>query len=28
MFLWYDWPTLKGIIGADGTKTPTFLRSG
>jgi hypothetical protein len=24
IFPWYDWQTLKGVIGADGTKTPTF----
>ena len=24
IFLWYDWQTLKGVIGADGTKTSTF----
>ena len=24
IFPWYDWQTLKGVIGANGTKTPTF----
>lgn len=24
IFPWYDWQTLKGVIGIDGTKTPTF----
>src|SRR5207249_910138 len=24
IFPWYDWQTLRGVIGADGTKTPTF----
>ena len=24
IFPWYDWQTLKGVIGFDGTKTPTY----
>jgi hypothetical protein len=24
IFPWYDWQTVKGVIGGDGTKTPTF----
>ena len=24
IFPWYDWQTLRGVIGADGTKTPTY----
>jgi hypothetical protein len=24
IFPWYDWQTLKGVVGANGTKTPTF----
>jgi hypothetical protein len=25
IFPWYDWQTLKGVIGIDGTKTPYFI---
>ena len=25
IFPWYDWQTLKGVIGIDGTKTPHFM---